>query len=111
MKNKSKLKINSINGPIEIFGVSGISDVKISGEKKVDSDSEADAEAHLRKLDVKPEEAIMVGNTISTDIFGGNRIGMKTVLIQKERVYRGSEWEKADHVIHSLKELLKLPIY
>jgi len=51
--NKSKLKINSVNGPIEIYGVSGISVVKISGEKKVDSDSEADAEAHLRDLDVK----------------------------------------------------------
>ena len=39
----------------------------------------------LEKLDVKPDEAIMVGNTISTDIFRGNRIGITTVLNQTDR--------------------------
>ena len=59
----------------------------------------------LEKLNVKPEEAIMVGNTISTDIFGGNRIGMKTVLIQPSQEYQRRGWEKPDHIINSLKEL------
>jgi HAD superfamily hydrolase (TIGR01549 family) len=60
------------------------------------------------KLNVKPEEAFMIGNTISTDIFGGNTIGMKTVLFQRGQEYQRSEYETPDHVIHSLKELLKL---
>jgi putative hydrolase of the HAD superfamily len=60
----------------------------------------------LKMLDVKPEESVMVGNTISTDIFGGTRVGMKTVLIQPEDEYRRSEWETPNHVIKSLNELI-----
>ncbi len=86
-------------------------EIIVSSEVGYNKPAEQIFEIALRKLNVKPEEAIMVGNTISTDIFGGNRIGMKTVLIQNGRVYQGSDWEKADHVIHSLKELLKLPIH
>jgi len=59
----------------------------------------------LNILDVKPEESVMVGNTISTDIFGGNRVGMQTVLIQPEDEYNRSEWERPNHVIKSLNEI------
>lgn len=62
----------------------------------------------LEKLNVKPEEAIMVGNIISTDIFGGNRIGMKTVLLQENQEYQRSSEEKPTYTIQSLEELLKL---
>lgn len=65
-------------------------------------------ETVLDELNVKPEEAVMIGNTISTDIFGGNAIGMKTVLFQPSQEYQRSEWETPDHTIHSLKELLEL---
>jgi putative hydrolase of the HAD superfamily len=59
-------------------------------------------------LDVEPEEAVMIGNTISTDIFGANRVGMKTVLFQPSSGYQRSDWETPDHTIHSLKELLDI---
>jgi putative hydrolase of the HAD superfamily len=59
----------------------------------------------LSALNVKPEESIMIGNTISTDIFGGNGVGMLTVLIQPEDEYNRSEWERPDYVIKSLDEL------
>ncbi len=62
----------------------------------------------LERLNVKPDEAVMVGNLISTDIFGGNRVGMKTVLLQCGQEYQRSDWEKPTHTIHSLEELLKL---
>jgi putative hydrolase of the HAD superfamily len=62
----------------------------------------------LEKLGVKPEEAVMIGNTISTDIFGGNRIGMQTVLFQQREQYHRSEWKTPDHQIQSLEELLEL---
>jgi len=65
-------------------------------------------ETVLEELNVKPEEAVMIGNTISTDIFGGNAIGMRTVLFQLGQEYQRSEWETPDHTIHSLKELLEL---
>jgi putative hydrolase of the HAD superfamily len=59
----------------------------------------------LNMLDVKPEESVMIGNTISTDIFGGNRIGMQTILVQPEDEYNRSEWERPNHVIKSLNEI------
>jgi FMN phosphatase YigB (HAD superfamily) len=62
----------------------------------------------LQQLHVKPEEAVMIGNTISTDIFGGNRVGLTTILVQRAAQYQPSEWEQPDHTIHSLKELLTL---
>jgi putative hydrolase of the HAD superfamily len=63
----------------------------------------------LRELKVKPHEAIMVGNRISTDIVGGNRMGMKTVLLKWNKRYNEritSDEEKPAHTINSLRELL-----
>jgi HAD superfamily phosphatase (TIGR01668 family) len=62
----------------------------------------------LNRLNVEPEEAVMIGNTISTDIFGGNRVGMNTILIQDDEEYKRSEWETPDHIIQSLRELLDI---
>lgn len=62
----------------------------------------------LEKLGVTPDEAVMVGDIISTDIFGGNRIGMRTVLFQPSENYQRSSWEHPDHTINSLKEILAL---
>ena len=63
----------------------------------------------LRALKVKPHEAIMVGNRISTDIVGGNRMGMKTVLLKWNKRYNEritTDEEKPAHTIKSLRELL-----
>jgi putative hydrolase of the HAD superfamily len=63
----------------------------------------------LRALKVKPHEAIMVGNRISTDIVGGNRLGMKTVLLKWNKRYNEritSDEEKPTRTIKSLRELL-----
>lgn len=62
----------------------------------------------LEKLGVTPDEAVMVGDIISTDIFGGNRIGMRTVLFQPSEDYQRSSWEHPNHTIQSLKEILQL---
>ncbi len=65
-------------------------------------------EVALEALEVDPEEAVMIGNLVSTDIFGGNRVGMKTVLFQPSSEYQRSSWEHPDHTIHSLKDLLEI---
>jgi len=65
----------------------------------------------LKALNVQPEEAIMVGNRIRTDIVGANRIGMKTVLFRWNERYpeeAGSPSEQPTHTISSLKELPKV---
>ena len=64
--------------------------------------------AALAKLGVKPENAVMVGNRIDSDIIGANRIGMKSVLFKWNARYNElitSEEEKPDFIIGSLAEL------
>lgn len=53
VKYQKHIEIEGINGPITITGKTGISTVKIWGEKVVGSDSYEDAEAHLEYLKVQ----------------------------------------------------------
>jgi putative hydrolase of the HAD superfamily len=62
----------------------------------------------LKRLGVKTKEAVMVGDRIKTDIAGGNRIGMKTVLFKWNQRYPEeieSAEEKPSCTIISLREL------
>jgi putative hydrolase of the HAD superfamily len=62
----------------------------------------------LRRLRVKPSEAVMVGNQISTDIVGGNQVGMKTVLFKWNKRYNERitlPEEQPTRIIRSLREL------
>ena len=38
----------------------------------------------LKQLEVKPEEAIFVGDSLEQDYFGAQKVGMKAFLIQRE---------------------------
>ncbi|GIO24141.1 HAD family hydrolase [Oceanobacillus sp. J11TS1] len=40
----------------------------------------------LEKLDIKAEEAVMIGNTWDTDIIGANRVGMHAIWLQNPEV-------------------------
>ncbi len=65
----------------------------------------------LKALDVKPEESVMVGNRISADILGGNRMGMKTILYKWNERYENevqSPMEQPTRTITSLNELPKV---
>jgi len=65
----------------------------------------------LRKLRVKPQEAVVVGNRVSTDIVGGNRMGMRTILLRWNKRYPEkitSPEEQPTLTIKSLKELPKI---
>ena len=64
--------------------------------------------AALKALNVRPEEAVMVGNRVSRDILGGNQVGMKTVLFRWNDRYPEkitSPVERPTRTINSLKEL------
>jgi 2-haloalkanoic acid dehalogenase type II len=59
----------------------------------------------LERLDVKPNEALMVGDTPEIDIIPPKKLGMKTALLcrtEKKTV------QEADHIITSLKQLPKI---
>ena len=60
-------------------------------------------EAALRKVDARPEEAMMVGDSLAHDIEGARRLGMRGVLVARSRV---PEVVPEDvPVIQSLREL------
>ncbi len=62
----------------------------------------------LRKVRIKPEDAVMVGNRVSVDIVGGNRMGMKTILFRWNKRYLERitlPEEQPTRIIRSLQEL------
>ncbi len=64
--------------------------------------------AALIKLGVAASEAVMVGNRISKDILGANRLAMKSVLYKWNDRYADtitSDLDKPDYTINSLTEL------
>jgi putative hydrolase of the HAD superfamily len=65
----------------------------------------------IKAVNVKPKDAVMVGNRISTDILGGNRIGMRTILFKWNKRYLDEITcveEQPTRTIKSLKELQKI---
>lgn len=65
----------------------------------------------LENLGLQPDEVVMVGNRISVDILGGNRVGMKTVLIKWNDRYREEvtcELERPTYIIKALRELVSI---
>ncbi len=61
----------------------------------------------LKKLKLKPEEAVMVGDSYRTDMKGAKRAGLKTILIDRKRKFKEKKIP-VDAVISSLKELNKV---
>jgi putative hydrolase of the HAD superfamily len=96
----------------EVLHEAGLHDffevITVSSSVGVSKPSRAIFELTLTQLGVKPDEAVMVGDTIATDIFGGNVYGMTTVLVQRGQEYQLREKEKPNHTISSLTELLRL---
>ena len=64
--------------------------------------------AALEALNVQPKEAVMVGNRVSKDIVGGNKVGMETILFRWNDRYPEkitSPVEQPARIINSLREL------
>lgn len=59
----------------------------------------------LSRLGVEPREAIMVGDSLWQDVYGGKNVGMKTVWISREG---GEDFHFADFRIGTLHELRKV---
>ena len=82
--------------------------ILISGEMGVEKPDGRIFQAALEKLEVKPEEAVMVGNRISSDIVGANRVGMKSILFKWNNRYPDkveANEERPDFTIERLEEL------
>jgi HAD superfamily hydrolase (TIGR01662 family) len=64
-------------------------------------------EAALRLVGVRPEEAVMVGDSLAHDIEGARRAGMRGVLVRRAQ-HEGSHGDPDVPVIRSLMELPSL---
>jgi len=64
----------------------------------------------MRMYACDPEDSVMVGDNLKTDITGGNKAGMTTVWIQGEQVYdeRAGSNCKPDYSVRDISELLLL---
>ena len=61
----------------------------------------------LRRLSVAPQEAVMIGDNVETDIKGGKAAGMRTVLITESNIQPDADRSQADLVVRNLTELLQ----
>jgi len=60
----------------------------------------------LKKLKVRPEEAMMIGDSIHRDVLGAKRFGMTTVLAKYGQIWK--ERGKPDFEINDIKQILEI---
>lgn len=62
----------------------------------------------LAQLDLRPSEAVMVGNSVTSDIEGGNAAGMDTVLFNADTDRELAGHEQPDHRIETFGDLTEV---
>ena len=62
----------------------------------------------LNKLNLLPAECIMVGDNARTDIEGANAVGLDTVIIAKNKPTRVKGYQRPNHHIKKIDELLDI---
>lgn len=62
----------------------------------------------LSQLDLRPSEVLMVGDSVGTDIEGGNAVGMHTVLFNADPDRELTGHERPDHRIEAFADLTEL---
>ena len=61
----------------------------------------------LAKLEVRPEQALYIGNDLYHDILGAQRIGMKAIFVSYDRANIASEAILPDYSIYTFAELIQ----
>ena len=61
----------------------------------------------LKKLEVKPEEALMVGDWAERDIIGASKLGMKTAFAKYGDTFN-TEVHNADFELNDIAELIDI---
>lgn len=70
VSNASKKRVIKFNEKLKLFAIHRARKPGVKAFKKA-----------VRLMDIKPEETAMIGDQIFTDIYGGNRVGMFTILV------------------------------
>jgi putative hydrolase of the HAD superfamily len=57
-------------------------------------------------MKMEPSEVLFVGNDIYRDVYGAQRLGMKTVFCKSNQGTQEKEGVKPDYIIYNFPELL-----
>lgn len=60
----------------------------------------------LTAMKMEPSEVLFVGNDMYRDVYGAQRVGMKTVFFKSNQGTQEKEGVKADYIIYNFPELL-----
>jgi putative hydrolase of the HAD superfamily len=92
---------------LHAVGLAGYFDpIVISGDFGYRKPDERLFSAALSAMNVAPSEALFVGNDTLRDVFGGHRLGMKTVFFESNQCSRDKDGVEPDYVIRAFPELL-----
>lgn len=61
----------------------------------------------MRRLGVGPQETVMIGDNVETDVKGAKAAGLFSILITESNVKPDADRSQADLVVHNLTELLQ----
>jgi putative hydrolase of the HAD superfamily len=95
-------------GPeLNAVGLSGYFDpIIISGDFGYRKPDERLFTAALTAMEMDPSEVLFVGNDMYRDVYGAQRLGMKTVFFKSNQGTQEKEGVKPDYIIYKFPELL-----
>jgi putative hydrolase of the HAD superfamily len=92
---------------LNAVGLSGYFDpIIISGDFGYRKPHERLFTAALTAMKMEPSEVLFVGNDMYRDVYGAQRLGMKTVLCKSNQGTQEKEGVKPDYIIYNFPELL-----
>jgi putative hydrolase of the HAD superfamily len=92
---------------LNAVGLSGFFDpIIISGHFGYRKPDERLFTTALASMKMQPSEVLYVGNDMYRDVYGAQRLGMKTVFFKSNQGTQEKEGVKPDYIIYSFPELL-----
>lgn len=102
-------------GKIEALGVGDIFEaVVVSGALGAGKPARAPFEAAVQRLGVRFDQAVMIGNSLRSDIGGANAVGMVSIWLQygaPDEDVAAAAAARPDHTIAALDDLLRIPAF
>jgi putative hydrolase of the HAD superfamily len=92
---------------LNAVGLSGYFDpIIISGDFGYRKPNERLFRAALTAMKMEPSEVLFVGNDMYRDVYGAQRLGMKTVFCKSNQGTQEKEGTRPDYLIYNFPELL-----
>lgn len=92
---------------LNAVGLAGYFDpIIVSGDFGYRKPHEGLFTAALTAMNMEPSEVLYVGNDMYRDVYGGQRIGIKTVFFKSNQGTQEKEGVNADYIIYNFAELL-----